>query len=423
MSINVRDFATCVAMSACLSTAAALADTAGHSEQNRHSERSEESVIVSEAGDTAIYVPDQYSRDRRWPLVILLHGAGATGDMQDLHLGISERVSAKGMILAVPEARVAGSGSSADFLLGLITSVKQQYQIDDQRVFLIGHSMGGYQSLRFACEHGDVISGMVISAAAGTCTSGTGSVRLLLATGDADVSDANVGATVSSWRRVNRCTEAYDSTNGYDLHWDIAGPESTLTSWGDCESGEPVASMRSQFGRHIPVFKGEFADAALDFLLNGSVRQPSPVRPACLAEGNDRGHYVKHTFSTAGQRSALSVQQFGDNRCTQLLSTVVFSGPAAQVTAGRSVDTVYPLRFDTVSATAHDSAVAQDLTAAQLQETSLCNLAWEQGTDYALSGRDAAARRACLTSVGNISGPASFIKKLVLSYLFSPALP
>lgn len=409
MSINTRVFATCVAMSACLFSAPAVA--------------ADVESIISEAGETAIYVPDQYTRDRRWPLVILLHGAGATGDMQDLHLGISERVSAKGMILAVPEARVAGSGSASDFLLNLIANMKQQYQIDDQRVFLIGHSMGGYQSLRFACEHGDMIGGMVISAAAGTCASGNGSVRLLLATGDADVSDGNVDATVASWRRVNRCTEAYASTNGYDLHWDIAGAESTLTTWSDCASGDAVSSMRSRFGRHIPIFKGEFADSALDFLLNGSVRQPSPVRPACLAEGDDRGRYVKHTVSTSGQRSDLAVQQFADSRCTQLLSTVVFSGPSAQVTAGRSVETVYPLRFETVTATAHDEAVAQDLSNAQVQEASLCNLAWEQGVGYALSGRDAASRRSCLTSVGNISGPASFIKKLVLSYLFSPALP
>lgn len=412
MSINARIFASCVSLSACVfttfSSSVAVADTES---------------LVTEAGETAVYIPEQYGRDRQWPLVILLHGAGATGDMQDLHLGISERVSAKGFILAVPEARVAGSGSNADFLLGLVGELKQKYQIDDQKVFLIGHSMGGYQSLRFACDHGDVIAGMVISAAAGVCETGRAPVRLLLATGDADISDAHVIATTNSWRRVNGCTESSSLVEGFDLHWDIAGSESALTAWSECAANSAVASLRSRYGRHIPIFRGEFAQVALDFLLTGVPAQAPARRSDCVAEGDDRRRFVKHSLNNVGQQRLLTVQEFADSECTRPLSTVTFAGPAASVARNRAPSSVYPLRFESVGVTVHDVSVAVDLSNGQGQETPLCNQEWQPETEYSLSGRDSVARRSCLTSVGNIAGPASFIKKLLLSYMFAPALP
>ncbi len=372
----------------------------------------------AEVSDTAVYLPDQYSSDSRWPLVILLHGSGATGDMQDLHLGISARVSKKGMILAVPEARpTAGSGiTSNEQMLALLEQLKTTYSVDPSRIYLIGHSMGGYQSLSFACDHGDKIAGMVISAAVGVCRNGINPVNILLTTGTADISDAKVESTLTSWRRVNGCTGSPEVTDGHDLHWEISGGETRKSAWSGCTDNAKIVSFRSQLGRHVPIFKASFANQALDFLLGTTTDASSSG--TCHAENDDKGIYTTSATATDTVSTVLTINQYSDASCTSLLATVAFSGPGNQ---GQG-QTVSSLKFDSVALTPVATEVVSELNGQAPTNRPLCGQTWQSNVAANLSGRNGATRQSCVGSVGSISGPAAFVKKLVLSYMFSPPL-
>ena len=372
--------------------------------------------------DTAVYLPDGYRSDSQWPLVVLLHGSGATGDMQDLHLGISARVSKKGMILAVPEARpTAGSGiTSNEQMLTLLEQLKTAYSVDPSRIYLIGHSMGGYQSLSFACDHGDKIAGMVISAAVGVCRNSTNPVNMLLATGTADLSEANVEATLNSWRRVNGCTGTPEITEGHDLHWEISGGETKKSEWSGCTDGAKIVSLRSQNGRHVPIFKTSFADQALDFLLGTTTEDTQTLdSTACTAENDDAGNYTTSTTTTDAAATVLTINQYSDAACSNLLATVTFSGPGNQG-QGQAISS---LKFDNVSLTPVAATVVTELNGQAPTIRPLCGQNWQSNVSASLSGRSGATRQSCIGSVGGISGPAAFVKKLVLSYMFSPPLP
>jgi polyhydroxybutyrate depolymerase len=371
--------------------------------------------------DTAVYLPEGYRSDSQWPLVVLLHGSGATGDMQDLHLGISARVSKKGMILAVPEARpTAGSGiTSNQQMLTLLEQLKTAYSVDPSRIYLIGHSMGGYQSLSFACDHGDKIAGMVISAAVGVCRNSTHPVNMLLATGTSDLSETNVEATLASWRRVNGCNGSPEITDGLDLHWEISGGETKKSLWTGCTDGSKIASLRSSNGRHVPIFKGSFADQALDFLLGTTSESVEFLETtACTAENDDAGNYTTSTTQSDASSTVLTINQYSDSACRNLLASVAFSGPGNQ-----GQQSVSSLKFESVTLTPVAATIVTELNGQAPTVRPLCGQTWQTNVAANLSGRSGATRQSCVGSVGSISGPAAFVKKLVLSYMFSPPLP
>lgn len=382
--------------------------------------------FVSVAGfaaelETAVYLPKQYNTDVQWPVVILLHGSGATGDMQDLHLGIGERVSKKGIILVVPEARAAAvSGArmnSSTALIQLIAQIARDYSVDRQRVYLIGHSMGGYQSLQFACDHGDLIAGMVISAASGVCSNGVAPVKMLIATGDADVSDQAIDSTLEGWRLNNNCNTSAVVTPGLDLHWEIAGAETTKSRWNDCAAGASIVSLRSHNGRHVPIFKGEFADQALDFLL-GAGEAFGVIRTGCVPEGDDRNRFVTSELQRTTVQTALTVNEYADPRCTDLRATVVYTGPGGQGNG----QPVFGIKFEQVTLTPRSADIVTALNGNGTLRP-LCNQNWQQNLPVTVAGRNSAGRQSCVTTTGNISDSASFAKRLVLSYVFSPPLP
>ena len=47
------------------------------------------------------------------------------------------------------------------YLSGLIAEAEQTYNIDPKRVYLIGHSNGGFMSFRMACEASELITAIV----------------------------------------------------------------------------------------------------------------------------------------------------------------------------------------------------------------------------------------------------------------------
>lgn len=250
----------------------------------------------------AVHVPAQYTPDKAWPLLILLHGFGANGFVQDIYLGISARVDKLGFIELVPEGTVNDQGhqfwDATDFccnhsgeevddvayLTSLIDEASAAFNIDPGRVYLAGHSNGGFMALRMACERSERIT--AIASIAGSmfldeadCTpSQPVSVLLIHGTEDTDVTYEGKplgglgypGAeeTFERWRILDGCSVG--PTEGDPLEYDdyVDGPETLPVGWSDCDQETRVDLWKMVGTIHLPTFTDDFRDDMLKHLLD-----------------------------------------------------------------------------------------------------------------------------------------------------------
>ena len=95
-----------------------------------------------------VCLPKDYSDEKRWPLLLYLHGSGQRGDdlSQVVTWGLPELITnglRLPMIVVAPQCR-ADSGWNTGQLLSLLDHLKQRFAIDADRVSVCGESMGGY---------------------------------------------------------------------------------------------------------------------------------------------------------------------------------------------------------------------------------------------------------------------------------------
>lgn len=107
----------------------------------------------------AIYVPKSYDPLRATPLVIALHGGGRGGEDKTLVTGSGEDAlnfyvdlsEESGFIVACPTALIAPWQDKPNhpLLRALIEEMKLLYDVDVTRIYVTGHSMGGFGSWYF----------------------------------------------------------------------------------------------------------------------------------------------------------------------------------------------------------------------------------------------------------------------------------
>lgn len=120
------------------------------------------------------------------PLLLLLHGYNGNGSSIESYLRLSESAPADAPIVVLPSGLVEASDSAprfwdaspgccdfehtaaddAAYLRRLIETVQARWPVDPRRVYVLGHSNGGYMSHRMACEHADLVAGIVSLAGA-----------------------------------------------------------------------------------------------------------------------------------------------------------------------------------------------------------------------------------------------------------------
>jgi predicted peptidase len=102
-----------------------------------------------------VYVPADWSADKKWPFVLFLHGAGERGDdgLAQTQVGIAAALRLHAdrypAIVVMPQCRKdvwwQDPAMEAQALAALDQSVKE-FRTDPERVYLTGLSMGGYGS-------------------------------------------------------------------------------------------------------------------------------------------------------------------------------------------------------------------------------------------------------------------------------------
>lgn len=109
-----------------------------------------------------VYVPRDYTPEKRWPVVLFLHGAGERGNgglaQSDVGIGRAVRFNPErfpGIVVMpqCPTGKSWGAGISgfvgdhpevADLAMAALDEVLKGYSTDPDRVYLTGLSMGGY---------------------------------------------------------------------------------------------------------------------------------------------------------------------------------------------------------------------------------------------------------------------------------------
>ncbi|MCO4769595.1 MAG: hypothetical protein KDA24_06145 [Deltaproteobacteria bacterium] len=244
---------------------------------------------------TLVHQPEGYDGLTAMPLVILLHGRGANPDVVDILFRWSAQVDALGFFLLLPESTLDSNGSPAwnsrpdsgevaddlGYITGLIDSMEEQWAIDPDRIYVAGHSNGGFMTYRLACEIPERLAGVLNFAGLSPFTDESGcapsealSVLHVHGTEDSDVvyapSDGRLGAEAVSalWAERAGCDQAQVEGPRLDLIAGIDGDETRVWDWADqCAGGHQVSLWTLEGGGHIPLFNSSFAEESLGWLL------------------------------------------------------------------------------------------------------------------------------------------------------------
>lgn len=248
-----------------------------------------------------LHVPESYDPAGTSPLVVLLHGYTSSAEEQESYFRLTGEADRRGFLYAMPDGTRDPGGDrfwnateaccdfsrtgvdDAAYLRRLIDTVTSTYPVDPARVYLVGHSNGGFMAHRMACDHAAVVTaivslaGMAPADAAGCRPERPVSVLQIHGTDDDVIpfgggSNAgnpfpSVDATLEMWRRQNGCEEQAETALPLDLERELAGPETTVTAYAaGCRDNSRVELWSIEGGGHVPALTEAFAPAVVDFL-------------------------------------------------------------------------------------------------------------------------------------------------------------
>lgn len=259
------------------------------------------SDIVSMEREVPVYLPEAYDNSTRIPLIVALHGYATSGSYLDNYLELQDLVKQTDVALLIPEGRRNLSFSKywtatdaccsyqnldnlgdADvlFLRDVIAQAKERYEIS--KVYVIGHSNGGYMSYRMACDAADVVDG-IMSLAGATFNdqercAPSRPVKILQVHGTSDGLVPFGGSgfrnipsaeeTIAYWSEYNQCQtgpvvqeKALDLVSGSTRETDVIG-------YSDCAGAASVTLWKINGSGHNPGLHDDFMLRVLDYLEN-----------------------------------------------------------------------------------------------------------------------------------------------------------
>jgi len=106
-------------------------------------------------GGFSVFVPETYTADHAWPVIVALHGASGNG--RDFLWTWVREANSLGYLLVAPTS-VDNTWSEVEDLglLEIIAWLSQRYRVDNHRILLTGLSDGGTFTLIYGLAHPDV---------------------------------------------------------------------------------------------------------------------------------------------------------------------------------------------------------------------------------------------------------------------------
>ena len=280
-------------------------DTSGDTSADPRFDRSTWPTTLGGARPAAVTAPTTWDGERELALIVVLHGYGATGAVQDSYFGVSARAD-RGFVAVIPDGTVDGSGrrfwnatdACCDFagtgvddvayLLGLIDEAIASFPIDPDRVAVIGHSNGGFMAHRLACDAPARLDAIVSLAGAsygstedcrGLSDAEARVPRVLQAHGTLDTTIAYDGGllgggaaypgaveSAARWAARASCGERRQ-TGQVNHDTVVVGDETSIEVWEGCADGRAAGLWTMERSGHIPLINNDFRDAAIAWML------------------------------------------------------------------------------------------------------------------------------------------------------------
>lgn len=229
------------------------------------------------------------------PLLILAHGYGVNGVGQDFVFPFSKQVDAKRFLYAEPHGTQDRLGrrfwnatdeccnfeelpvDDVAFFRALIDDVKAQHPVS--KVFVVGHSNGGFMTLRLACDAADVIDAVAAVSASTwndfTRCPASKSIPLLLVHGTVDGTVPYEGRpgrypgaieTGKRFARRSACGGDWETLEPADFLDGLDGPETKKERITGCPTGAEVELWSLEGAGHAPTFDARWTGATFDWL-------------------------------------------------------------------------------------------------------------------------------------------------------------
>jgi predicted peptidase len=156
----------------------------------------ERSYVFAETGQSipyALFVPSTYTGSKQWPLIVALHGLGRPFDWMMGYQGMLDFAERDGFIVVSPlgyhprgwygsrgpglagnqqpaapaEQLPANLGElSEKDVMNVLEIARREFNVDADRIYLWGHSMGGAGTYHLAARHPGLWAGLAVAAPA-----------------------------------------------------------------------------------------------------------------------------------------------------------------------------------------------------------------------------------------------------------------
>jgi len=122
----------------------------------------------------ALFVPSAYDKEKKWPLVVALHGLGSTPQQIMRYRGLTDQAEKHGYIVVAPMGYSSSgwyglrppkpsktdppnvSELSEKDVMNVLDLVRKEFNIDPDRIYLMGHSMGGGGTWHLGIKYPDI---------------------------------------------------------------------------------------------------------------------------------------------------------------------------------------------------------------------------------------------------------------------------
>ena len=247
-----------------------------------------------------LFVPSTYNSSFPAPLIIALHGYAQTGDKFEKYLNLTPVAEARGILYVHPNGTADKRGTrfwnatpeccdihtpkvnDDKYLMSIIDAVSKSYSVDPDRIYIIGHSNGGFMANTMACKHADRIAAVVSMAGGGYAKTSmckpSMPINILEIWGTKDVTFTGnhmmgkviPGAvkTTAIWGALDHCSRNRSKLpERLDLDSKQKGFETTQYQYTECADNADVELWTIAGAPHVPTLSRKFASAVVDFLL------------------------------------------------------------------------------------------------------------------------------------------------------------
>jgi len=247
-----------------------------------------------------VHVPGSFDGEPA-PLLILLHGYASSGALAEAYFALGDAAEAQGVITAAPDGLMDVTTSrywnataaccdnydnqpdDVGYLSGLIDEIATRIEIDPRRVYLLGHSNGGFMAYRMACDEASRIAAIVsLSGAteldAADCAPSE-PVSILEIHGTSDTVVPYLGGfigleafpsatqTAATWAAYDGCDETPTRSAFAEDIVAPVGVDSDADRYDGCDAESSVELWTVQGGLHQPLLAADFGEQVLRFLM------------------------------------------------------------------------------------------------------------------------------------------------------------